>query len=177
MDWDALGAIGEVIGALAVVATLVYLAAQIRQNTKTVAANTFQSVSATASQTALQIAQSPDLVRVTVKLFQPDEELTIEEAMQAQLIFRAVFRNYENYYYQYSRGYFEEEVWGGYKKTMSEQLAVPFGQQWWKNHQAAFGISFVEFVNRELLGRDLTSVPWVATHRNTSSSPSNESGD
>jgi hypothetical protein len=38
MNWDALGAIGEIIGAVAVVATLIYLAVQIRQNTRHVQA-------------------------------------------------------------------------------------------------------------------------------------------
>lgn len=35
MDWNAVGAIGELLGALAVFITLVYLAIQIRQNTRT----------------------------------------------------------------------------------------------------------------------------------------------
>ena len=34
MNWDAIGAIAESIGAVAVIATLLYLAIQIRQNTK-----------------------------------------------------------------------------------------------------------------------------------------------
>lgn len=34
MDWDALGAIGEILGAVAVFLTLLYLAAQIRQTNK-----------------------------------------------------------------------------------------------------------------------------------------------
>jgi hypothetical protein len=34
VDWDALGAIGEVLGAVAVFLTLLYLAAQIRQTNK-----------------------------------------------------------------------------------------------------------------------------------------------
>ena len=33
MNWEAIGATGEVVGAVAVFATLVYLAIQIRQNT------------------------------------------------------------------------------------------------------------------------------------------------
>ncbi len=33
MNWEALGALGEIIGALAVVLTLVFLAIQVRQNT------------------------------------------------------------------------------------------------------------------------------------------------
>ena len=32
MNWDAIGAIGELLGAVAVVLTLGYLAAQIRQS-------------------------------------------------------------------------------------------------------------------------------------------------
>ncbi len=36
MNWEAIGAIGEVIGALAVVASLIYVAIQIRQNTRQV---------------------------------------------------------------------------------------------------------------------------------------------
>jgi len=34
MNWDAIGAVGEVIGALALVGTLGYLAVQIRSQTR-----------------------------------------------------------------------------------------------------------------------------------------------
>ncbi len=34
MNWTAIGAIGELVGGVAVIGTLVYLAMQIRQNTK-----------------------------------------------------------------------------------------------------------------------------------------------
>jgi len=36
MNWEAIGAIGEVVGAAGVIASLMYLAVQIRQNTKSV---------------------------------------------------------------------------------------------------------------------------------------------
>ena len=44
MNWEAIGAVGEVFGALGVIATLGYLAVQIRQNTKTVRTSTYQAV-------------------------------------------------------------------------------------------------------------------------------------
>lgn len=34
MNWDAIGAVGELAGALTVVLSLGYLAAQVKQNTK-----------------------------------------------------------------------------------------------------------------------------------------------
>ena len=39
MNWDAIGAIAELLGAIGVIASLVYLATQIRQNTATVRAS------------------------------------------------------------------------------------------------------------------------------------------
>ncbi len=44
MDWESIGAIGEVIGAAGVIATLVYLAIQIRLNTNSTRAATFDSI-------------------------------------------------------------------------------------------------------------------------------------
>ena len=43
MNWDAVGAIGEAIGAVAVVATLIYLAGQLRQNTKALRSSRIES--------------------------------------------------------------------------------------------------------------------------------------
>ena len=39
MNWHAIGAVGQMIGALAVVVTLAYLALQVRASTKELAAN------------------------------------------------------------------------------------------------------------------------------------------
>ena len=36
MNWEAIGAVGEIVGAIAVIATLAYLAIQVRQNTNSV---------------------------------------------------------------------------------------------------------------------------------------------
>ena len=44
MNWEALGAIGEIVGALAVVLTLGYVAVQIRQYTRSVKSATALSL-------------------------------------------------------------------------------------------------------------------------------------
>ena len=44
MNWDAIGAVGEIIGAIGVILTLFYLAFQIRQNTKAVKGQTIGTV-------------------------------------------------------------------------------------------------------------------------------------
>lgn len=44
MDWNAVGAVAELAGAIAVVISLVYLARQIRHNTESVRLQTFQAI-------------------------------------------------------------------------------------------------------------------------------------
>ena len=43
MNWQAIGAAGEVLGAIAVLLTLIYLTLQIRQNTKATRLQTAQA--------------------------------------------------------------------------------------------------------------------------------------
>ena len=150
MNWEAVGAVAEILGVIVVVVSLFYLAIQVRQNTKTVAANTIQSISNTASDISMRVAESPHLSRLLVKLLANTEELSSEEAMQLQLVMRAMVRNLENYYYQYQRGYLEEDMWVGYKRAVLDLLSISFGRSWWNNHRVVFGEQFVEFVNSEL---------------------------
>ena len=44
VNWDAIGAVGEILGALAVFASLMYLAAQIRGQSKQARASAFQEI-------------------------------------------------------------------------------------------------------------------------------------
>lgn len=44
MNWDAIGAQGELVGAAAVVLTLIYLSVQLRQNTRTVRVSSAHAV-------------------------------------------------------------------------------------------------------------------------------------
>ena len=44
MNWEALSAIGEIVGAGAVLITLIYLAVQMRQNTASVQASIRQAI-------------------------------------------------------------------------------------------------------------------------------------
>ena len=50
MNWEAIGAVGEILGALAVFASLIYLARQIRQNTQMMKSTVRQQLAAVSQQ-------------------------------------------------------------------------------------------------------------------------------
>ena len=56
MDWDAIGAVGEVLGALAVLITLFYLARQIRQNTEEIRSSNYHGVTDSFNELNLTVA-------------------------------------------------------------------------------------------------------------------------
>lgn len=52
MNWEAIGAVANLFAALGVIATLIYLAMQIRQNTKAVRSSSIESLVHSLSATA-----------------------------------------------------------------------------------------------------------------------------
>jgi hypothetical protein len=64
MNWEAIGALGEILGALAVFGTLVYLAIQIKQNSSMIKANIKEQRAAAAQ---VQIQRGIDLAPIFVK--------------------------------------------------------------------------------------------------------------
>ena len=56
MNWEAIGAIAETLGAIGVIASLVYLAGQIRQNTRSIRGATYQDLIGLTQQAQMPIA-------------------------------------------------------------------------------------------------------------------------
>jgi hypothetical protein len=64
MNWEAIGAVGEILSALGVIITLAYLALQIRQSNKVASWQTHQSSVTGFSRHASQIIVNEDVARI-----------------------------------------------------------------------------------------------------------------
>ena len=69
MNWDAIGAVGETIGAIAVIATLIYLASQIRQLKQQTAQNTMQHIADSMNQFMDTLASEANASLVVRRVF------------------------------------------------------------------------------------------------------------
>ena len=76
MNWDAIGAIGEIIGAGAVAITLVYLTTQIRQNNRSLVEATASSISDSLSKLNGQLSASPELAEIFLRGREDPDSLT-----------------------------------------------------------------------------------------------------
>lgn len=67
MNWEAMGAVGEVVGALAVVLTLAYLARQIRQSNRQDLLSAFRHNFDSTNQFLASTFDSPELAELVVR--------------------------------------------------------------------------------------------------------------
>jgi len=67
MNWEAIGAIGQIVGAVLVGITLIYLAVQLRQNTSALKSSAFLTISTLMSSTMEVWATESDLAPLLIK--------------------------------------------------------------------------------------------------------------
>jgi hypothetical protein len=134
MDWSAIGAIGEVLGALAVLASLIYLARQIRQNTRMMKSTVRQQLAAVSQQTVFKFAEHADILAKVAS----GDVLTPVEDIRARLVATATFRGWETYAYQHKQGLLDPSEWRGFRESMRAVLAFPIAHETWLSRRHEF---------------------------------------
>jgi len=109
MNWEAIGAVAEAFAAIGVIATLGYLAVQIRQNSKLIKlSNTYQILDASRQSFLASLAQIN--VPAVIAKSRSGELLSDEELIAYRFWFNAQMRNFENAFLQHQSGALEDEV-------------------------------------------------------------------
>ena len=132
MNWDAIGAIGEIVGALAVVGSLAYLAAQIRLNSKLLESAAQNSISVKYSDSMSLPAASPENAAVFHKgLFRP-RELTDEQATHFLFMMGTTFIQMDYSHQLFLEGHLPKERWQQLRQSMIHYINTPGGRFYWK---------------------------------------------
>ncbi|MCP5347148.1 MAG: hypothetical protein R3F41_14290 [Gammaproteobacteria bacterium] len=155
MNWEAIAAIGELVGAIAVVVSLAYLAIQIRQNTKQVAeqAKALQleahnSSAADFTRFRHSIIQSPQVASVWRKGKENYQELQDDERTQADELFRDFFWAFANTFFRNLNDQaVTNDMWEMTENFLRPYLELPGVQQWWTTSRPEYPPVFVERVD------------------------------
>ncbi len=133
MNWEAIGAIGEIAGAIAVVVTLVYFAMQLRQYATGLRSATFHTTMQEFNQ--INVAQlDPTLADLFDRGLNDPGSLTSTENYQFVWIVRVYVNIWENMYQQYLQGACPESYWLPYARQAKVLLATPGGRAFRKGN-------------------------------------------
>ncbi len=131
MTLQDLGGIGEFIGGIAVVISLVYLAVQIRQNTKSVRTATYQAIlDSSRSDTELLLVH-PHLERVYRVGRRNPEKLNDDERPLFRMLVAQLLLSSESLFLQHQQGAIDSDYWQRRQQTLRGLLSQPGVRQWW----------------------------------------------
>jgi len=144
MNWDALSAIAELLGAIAVVATLIYLSLQIRAQTEsTRSANTIH-VRAAANDINEQIASDPEMSRIYFAGLSGDLE-DENDRNRFELIAIQIFRAVEGVFLEYERGMVDLPLWEATDELMGWIISQPGAEASWHRQKRFLAKPFQEY--------------------------------
>jgi len=146
-----LGSIGELVAAIATVATLVYLAVQIRQNTKSVRSAAFQSAQRDLGDKLDSLAQDPELLRVFFDGNRDFESFSREDRRRYATFMVGMFRRYETLLYHTRLGNIEQGQWEGPLSELHNIFRHPGARAWWVGAKGSFNRELRNFIDREVL--------------------------
>ena len=147
MNWEAIGAVGEILGAGAVFVSLIYLAMQIRQNTQSVRNATHLGNTDLWSKLLLSISDK-NQVQAWGRGLSGVEDLHGFEFIQFMMQCRVLFLGLENQYFQYCNGSFDEITYQSYQQNISDDvLASPGLLAYWDMKKHQYTPNFVEHID------------------------------
>jgi hypothetical protein len=143
LDWTAVGAIGEMLGGMAVIVSLIYLSFQVRQNTRALRASSTESVVASLRDWMRPLILDPDTARLfrtgvegEWQSFSPDDRARFLHMLFGYL------KTFENVHYQYRQGTLEPDLWEGWYNILSAYVMSPGVKAYWKTRRNAFSPQF-----------------------------------
>ncbi len=131
---------------IAVLASIIILIFQVRQNTQAVIAASSTALTDQSIQFFMAGLDNQIISRALYK-HGAGEELTGLETAQIMRLQYLNFRVFENAFLQYLRGYYEENEWERYRKIISRNLSDPIVKAMWEGNR---GMGFTAEFEREV---------------------------
>ena len=135
MTWEAAGALGEIVGAIAVVATLFYLASQVRANRRATNAETERHLIQEWDDNFSALAATPEIGNIMTRGFQDVRNLTEEELYLFDTKLASIVTAHYNVHRMRDHGFMSPSTSAGTDQSIAWLLSSKGGQFWYKHHR------------------------------------------
>lgn len=149
-----LGSIGEIVAAAATVATLVYLAFQIRANTVAVQATAAQSVHEAFASWYHLLAADASLSQLVVNGLRDYSSLSETDKARFVATFMAFLSYCQDAFIKWREGSLSPDLWRGWELVMMNLVNAPGGKEFWAERGYCFGERFQNHVENDIMKRN-----------------------
>jgi len=153
MSLDDLANLGQIIGALAVVISLIYVAFQIRQNTNAIRSATAQTVHEHFANWYQLIAADAELAQIAANGLRDYSSLSEQERVRFIATFMSFISYSQNAFLKWREGLLKPALWLGWEQVMMNLFGAPGGKVLWKERSYLFGEEFRRYIENDLMVR------------------------
>jgi hypothetical protein len=146
VTWDAIGAIGEIVGAAAVVVTLVFLTLQLRHSNQSQRSAAYQSYLSARSRFQESLLDSNVNQAFLTVSFAP-AHASPEDLRNYHLAMHLCLTYFEAAFRLWREGLLSDEDWNSNLVMLGEFRGTPAFRFWWPAANPFFGSDFIEAVN------------------------------
>ena len=144
---NALGNLGEFIGAIGVVISLVYLGRQLVQNTQSVRAASFNSMVQNSIRLSEHAFRDSEFAEFLARAQADPSSLDSGERIRWDSYMTAVYRHFGNLQYSHRVGTLDSQMWTAYQATLKDHLRTPSWVTWFNEHRHLFSTALGQQVD------------------------------
>ncbi|NIP14174.1 MAG: hypothetical protein GWM88_05360 [Pseudomonadales bacterium] len=141
-----LGALGEFLGSLGVIATLAYLAVQIRHNTRATQTASHHAITDSLNQGNIAQASDPELARIWLSGSEDRASLSDVDRQRLDMLLLAYFHVFDSLFYSANRGTGEQSLLAAEEKGFAHLMKLPGVRDWWDENPYAFSPEFRSYM-------------------------------
>ena len=143
--------IAEIIGVIAVVISLIFLAIEVRQNTHAIKLSTLHDVKETIREVNSTWAGSGDLAEIMYQGFKDSDALSGANKVRFYTTMHNLYLGYENLYHQRQAGALDPKHWSGMAQHIIDASSVPGLRAYWEARKHWFTEDFRNFMDNEVI--------------------------
>ncbi len=142
--------VAEIVSAVAVVTTLLYVGLEINQNTRAIQSGTHQALLDSAQELDYLKLANPHILEAVLKAESGVESLTVSELEIFNMYAQMTFSKWENIFLNHEQGLLDTDLWLGYSSSYETLLDVPAYVRFWEQRRNLYVPSFRAFVDSEV---------------------------
>lgn len=146
LNWNAISAIGEIVGAAGVIVSLVYLAIQIRAQNRESKASSIHEIT-DAHRAVMSQLQNRDIADIWDEATRDFENLNRSKQVRFVSVAMNIYKVTEEAFYQSRSGRLDAYIWEGIVAQIKEFHSWPGARCVWSFRKRDFSEVFVQFID------------------------------
>lgn len=146
MNWDAISAVSQLVGSIAVVISVLYLAVQLRSSTRVARVAAMDAAATALRDVTKPFMENAELARIWRVGLEHLDSLSKEDQARFFHAAHQFLKALETIHYHYVYGLLDAQLWEGWKDLLQHYVATPGINHYLARRGSVFSERFCKFI-------------------------------